>query len=256
MSIHTRLAPQPIWSFASDGSVIDIADPRPEVVCFIEMGNVLSKIARFDGRNPGPAFSVAQHSVMGAQATINEGGSLFDAALFLLHDGHEYIVGDQSRPSQTLYSSACADLYGEERMIDAVAACKAAWDEAIYFAGGLPGPEAWTKKQAALVKSMDDRMCRVEAIALFGPRAGDHFPKSKPPNLSSAIKPWAPMKAEEEFRKLAYRLIGEGRILNQTARAAAARALRVTRGRPSSRSSQSFSHDLDDDIPFKKEDLP
>lgn len=227
MTALTRLAPEPIWSLTSDGSLIDIADPRPEIVCFLEMGNVLSKIARFDGRNPGPAYSVAQHCVMGAQAVMNEGGSLGDAALFLLHDGHEYIVGDQSRPSQKLYSSVCIDLYGEERMIDAVAACKAAWDEAIYFAAGLPGPEAWTKKQAALIKTMDNRMCRVEAIALFGHHAADQlFPKTKPPNLSSAIKPWAPMNAEEEFRKLAYRLIGEGRVIGQAATAAAARSSR------------------------------
>lgn len=226
MTAAMRLSPEPIWSFAPDGSVIDIADPRPEIVCFLEMGNVLSKIARFDGRNPGVAFSVAQHSVMGAQAIINEGGSPADGALFLLHDGHEYIVGDQSRPSQELYSSASHHFYGEERMIDAVATCKSAWDEVIYYAAGLPGPEAWTQKQAALVKSMDARMCRAEAIALFGPRAAERFPKSKPPNLTSAIKPWAPMKAEEEFRKLAYRLIGEGRVIGQAATAAAARSSR------------------------------
>lgn len=222
----SRLSPEPVWSFASDGSLIDIADPRPEVVCFIEMGNVLSKLARFDGRNPGPAFSVAQHSVMGAQAIINEGGSPAEATLFLLHDGHEYLVGDQSTPSRDLYASACTELYGEGRLVDAVAACKAAWDEAIYFAAGLPGPEAWTKKQASLVKSMDERMVRAEAIALFGQRASSRFPRSKPPNLTSAIKAWAPMKAEEEFRKLAYRLIGERKIVGQAALAAAARALR------------------------------
>lgn len=224
MSAAMRLAPEPVWSFASDGSVIDIADPRPEVVCFLEMANVLSKIARFDGRNPGPAFSVAQHSVMGSEAVINEGGTPEDALLFLLHDGHEYIVGDQSTPSRDLYASACAELYGEGRMVDAVAACKAAWDEAIYFAAGLPGPEAWTKRQATLVKSMDERMCRAEAIALFGQRASSRFPRSKPPNLASIIKPWAPMKAEEEFRKLANRLIGVGRVMSQAARAAAARS--------------------------------
>ncbi|MDW9726515.1 hypothetical protein GOB91_30195 [Sinorhizobium meliloti] len=226
MTAAMRLSPEPIWSFAPDGSVIDIADPRPEVVCFLEMANVLSKIARFDGRNPGIALSVAQHCVMGAQAIINEGGSPADGALFLLHDGHEYIVGDQSRPSLELYSSASCRYYGEERMIDAVAICKSAWDEVIYYAAGLPGPEAWTKKQAERVKTMDGRMCRAEAIALFGPRAGEQLVNWKPPKLSDAIKPWAPMKAEEEFRKLAYRLIGEGRVIGQAATAAAARSSR------------------------------
>jgi len=226
MAVSTRLAPQPVWSFVPDGSVIDIAAPDAAEVCFLEMGNSLSKIARFDGRNPGPALSVAQHSVMGAQAIMNEGGTRWDAALFLLHDGHEYIVGDQSKPSQELYSSVAIDLYGEARMRDAVAACKAAWDEVIYFAAGLPGPEAWTRKQAKLVKDMDNRMCRAEAIALFGSRAGREMPPSTTPKLTGAIKPWAPMKAEEEFRKLAYRLIGEDLVLERASIVATKRALR------------------------------
>jgi len=226
MAIDTRLAPQPVWSFVPDGSVIDIAAPDAAEVCFIEMGNALSKIARFDGRNPGPAYSVAQHSVMGAQAILNEGGTRMDAALFLLHDGHEYIVGDQSKPSQELYSSVAIDLYGEARMRDAVATCKAAWDEVIYFAAGFPGPEAWNRRQAKLVKDMDIRMCRAEAIALFGPRAGREMPPSAAPKLTGAIKAWAPMKAEEQFRKMAYRLIGEDLVLERASIVAANRALR------------------------------
>lgn len=226
MSVDTRLAPNPVWSFAADGSVIDIAAPDAAEVCFLEMGNALSKIARFDGRNPGLAYPVAQHSVMGAQAIMNEGGSQRDAAFFLLHDGHEYIVGDQSRPSQILYSSVSFHLYGEERMADAIAASKAAWDEAIYFAANLPGPEAWTNRQKKLVKDMDNRMCRAEAIALFGPRAGQNMPQSQSPKLTGAIKPWAPMKAEEQFRKMAYRLLGEDLVLERASIVAANRALR------------------------------
>ena len=85
---------------------------------------------------------------MGAQALLNEGATRHEAALFLLHDAHEWVLGDLIRPSAELFAAACAEYYGETRLLDAIATCKAAWDEAIYFAAGLPGPETWTKRQA------------------------------------------------------------------------------------------------------------
>lgn len=221
-----RLTPKPVWSFNADGTVMDLGRPDQSFVCFIEIGNTLSKIARFNGRYPGPAYSDAQHCVMGAQAILNEGGTNIEAALFLLHDAHEWALGDQIRPAVDLYDGVVRDLYGEDHVVDSIAAAKAAWDEVIYAAARLPGPEAWTKKQKTLVKAMDDRMCRAEAIALFGPRAAEQFPKSVTPKTTGAIRPWAAMKAEEEFRKMAHRLLSEDCVLEQAAIAAAARALR------------------------------
>lgn len=221
-----RLTPKPVWSFNADGTVMDLGRPDQSFVCFCEIGNTLSKIARFNGRYPGPAYSDAQHCVMGAQAILNEGGTHIEAALFLLHDAHEWAVGDLTRPAASLYAGVALNFYGEDRVADSIAAAKAAWDEEIYAAACLPGPEAWTRKQKTLVKAMDDRMCRAEAIALFGPRAAEQFPKSVTPKTTGAIRPWAAMKAEEEFRKMAYRLIGEDRVLEQAGIAAAARALR------------------------------
>ncbi|MHA4733254.1 hypothetical protein [Ensifer adhaerens] len=215
MVAAAHLAPEPVWSFTPDGTVIDIATPDQRVVCFNEMANALSKIARFDGRNPGQPYSVAQHSVLGACAILNEGGSTHEAALYFLHDGHEYITGDQSSPIQKLYALVARHLFGEDRFRDTIVACKAAWDEAIYYAAGLPGPETWTKRQAALVKSMDQRMCRAEALALFGPKAASQFAYMKPPKLPNPIRPWAPMEAEFRFREMAIKLLTEGRVMNQ-----------------------------------------
>lgn len=225
MGAAMRLSPDEIPSFNSDGTVIDLGYPDPELICIRELANTLSKIARFDGRNLGPAFSVGQHSVMGAKAILNEGGTPHEAALFLFHDGHEWALGDQTRPVQRLYQSVAIDLYGQDRIRDTIAACKAAWGEAIYVAAGLPGPEAWTKRQAKIVKDMDDRMCRAEAIALFGPRAAEQFPDMPTPKLTGAIRPWAAMKAEEQFLSMAATLIGQERILDQANLVALRRAL-------------------------------
>ena len=225
MTVALRLVEETIPSFNSDGSVMDLGAPDQELVCFLEIGNALSKIARFNGKNAGIAFSVAQHCVMGAQAILNEGGTRMEAALFLLHDAHEWAIGDWIRPAQKLIDAVGREFYGVDRLIDAVEICKSHWDEAIYAAAGLPGPEAWTKRQKAVVKAMDDRMCRQEAIALFGPRAAAQFPALATPRLTGAIKPWPAGKAEERFVASTRTLIGDDRVVDQANAAALRRAL-------------------------------
>lgn len=223
MNLTTRLAERPIPTVWSGGRVVDLADPDPAIVCFLEVANTLSKIARFNGRNPHGAYSVAQHSVMGAQAVLNEGGTRVEAALFLLHDAHEWVLGDLITPAAELYGAVAAELYGETRLADAVAACKAAWDEAIFFAAGLPGPEAWTVRQKKLVRSMDSRMAMAEAFALFGASPGRHG--FTHPKLTGAISPWPAMRAEERFVAMAHKLIGMERVTERVAIAAARRAV-------------------------------
>lgn len=213
-----RLADKQVWSFNNDGTVMDLAAPDQASVCFLEMGRTLSGIKRFNGRG----ISDAQHLVMGAQAVINEGGSNLLAALYLLHDGHEWVLGDITRPMEQLLSLSLPTLAIRE----AIRRAKEGWDEAIYSAAGLPTPFAWTVAQKKLVKSMDDRMCAAEAVAIFGQRAASQFPKFIVPKTTGAIRPWGEAKAEEEFRKMLYRLIGEERIVSQAALAAAARELR------------------------------
>ncbi|WP_313194634.1 hypothetical protein [Shinella zoogloeoides] len=225
MSAAFRLAPEAIPSFNSDGSTMDLAAPDQELVCFLEIATALSKIPRFNGKNNGIALPVAQHCVMGAQAILNEGGTRMEAALFLLHDAHEWAIGDQIRPVQKLIDAVGREYYGADRLIDAIEICKAHWDEAIYAAAGLPGPEAWTKRQKTVVKAMDDRMCRQEAIALFGQRAALHFPDLPTPKLTGAIKPWPAGKAEEKFIASARTLIGDDRVVDQANAAALRRAL-------------------------------
>lgn len=225
MMAASRLAAEAVPSFNSDGSVMDLAAPDQEFVCFLEIANALSKIPRFNGKNVGVALSVAQHCVMGAQAILNEGGTRVEAALFLLHDAHEWAIGDQIRPVQKLIDAVGREFYGIDRIIDTIEICKAQWDEAIYAAAGLPGPEAWTKRQRTVVKAMDDRMCRQEAIALFGPRAATQFPPSATPKLTGAIRPWPGGKAEEKFVASARLLIGDDRVIDQANAAAIRRAI-------------------------------
>lgn len=221
-----RLVEKPVPSFCVDGSVMDLAAPDPAAVCFHEIAAALSKIARFNGRNRGLAYSDAQHCTMGAQAILNEGGTRQDAALFLLHDAHEWAIGDMTRPVETLFSALLGSV-AVRKMIEHV---KASWDTAIYMAAGLPIPAEWTTRQKKLVKSMDDRMCAAESIALFGPRAARQFPgyveHRDKPKTRGAIRPMPAMLAEERMIEMLNRLLGEERVVEQAAIAAAARELR------------------------------
>ena len=214
--MNLRLAPEPVWSFRPDGSVRDLAAPDPAEIDFFAMANALSKIARFNGSNPGVAYPVAQHSVMGAEAAFNETGDARLAAWFLLHDGEEALLGDKATPAQRLLVAALSqgtDLGNPVKWV--WMGIKDKWREAGWLAAGLglPSPE-----QQATIDEYDRRMCNAEMLALFGPAArAQATPVANPAplKLKGGIKPWAAMKAEERFIAAAIRFVGEDRILEQ-----------------------------------------
>ncbi|MEH6691319.1 MAG: hypothetical protein V7774_09065 [Pseudorhizobium pelagicum] len=210
-----RLADKPVWNFRADGTVMDLAAPTVNEICFVDMARALAGARRFDGRG----MPIAQHCVMGAQAILNEGGTPLEAALFLLHDAHEWLLGDWTEPAQTLLGSLLPSL----AVKSAIAQMKGGWDAAIYAAANLPLPEFWTTRQKKLVKTMDQRMCRVEAIAHFGPEAANRFQPSDPPKTTGAICIWGTARAEEKFAEYCHSFIGPDIIARQAALAARTR---------------------------------
>lgn len=208
-----RLCSKPVTFFRPDGTLMDLAHPEPCEVDFDEVAFGLSKIPRFTGTHPGLGYSVAQHSVMGAEALLLEGEDEFTASLFLLHDGHEYKLGDDSRPKQDLLFGMLDDFSPNAAAAfrEVMAKAKAGWDNAIYGAAGLPAPYAWTKRQQQLIARMDNRMMGAEAEALFGKTARKVYPESRfpaPEKTRGAITPWPVFRAEERFRECFDRLIG------------------------------------------------
>lgn len=215
-----RLSPQRVDCFRADGSLMDLAWPVAAEVEFNEMAGILSRIARFNGTPQGGAFSVAQHSVLGAEALLLDGADELTAALFLLHDGHEYRLGDWTRPAVSIITTTlCArgNDHAASAFLKAVFDIKSAWDEAIYTAAGLPPPSAWTPKQQKIVKLMDERMLAAESRALFGRKACP-FPgagRLSPPKLDrkNPWRCWGPAQAEENFLALLTKLIGRERVM-------------------------------------------
>lgn len=183
-------------SFRPDGSVMDLANVLPSDIDFSEMAAGLSKIARFNGRYACAAYSVAQHCVFVADAIHAEYGDVDAAGVGLVHDGHEYLIGDIPSPTAALIAHLAGP--GVSAAIDAV---KADLDASIMIAAGISaggqiGPE--TRK---IVRDMDARMLRAEAAALFGPEAVKSLPSRRwsAPRLKSAIEPWGAAKAELAF---------------------------------------------------------
>lgn len=202
---HTRLTAEEVPSFNSAGGVFDLAAPFATPIDFAEIARALAGIRRFTGLG----IPVAQHCVIGALAIEKEGGSELEAALYLLHDAHEWAVGDLTRPMQKLLGLTL----GVAAVEAAIARIKTYWDSAIYCAAGLPLPGAWTPRWREAVKGMDARMLRAEATDLFGARAARHLPPARyrRPAMSGRLTPWPAAKAEIEFIETLDRLIPQAR---------------------------------------------
>lgn len=201
-------------SFRADGSTLDLLAPHPGEISIHEMAAALSRINRFNGKPMAGGYSVAQHSVMGAEALLNERAAPMIAAFFLLHDGHEYLLGDWTKPTQdaiaAILNHSSNGGFSASDFVNAITALKERWDWAIYQALNLPAPNSHV---AAIVRRTDLLMLAAEARALF-PKGDQLYPLAKypQPKLRGAIVPWGPIKAEERFINLAIQLIGQDRI--------------------------------------------
>lgn len=203
----SRLAPNPVWAFRADGSVFDLACPRAADVDLRMIAGRLSRLARFNGAPETGAYSIAQHCVLGARAIEAERKDPFLATLFLLHDAHESVLGDETRPKSALLD---AIIPGYAAVLERV---KAVWDDVIYDAFGLPGPSRWTRVQQDAVSAMDGRMAAFEARILLGEKSASQFPRwAQPRGIADGFRIWPAVKAEMEFVDLAHRLIGEREI--------------------------------------------
>lgn len=224
---YPRLSPRPIFAYRADGSRRDLAAPCEEEIDLYEVAAVLSKLPRYNAALAGPGLSIAQHCVMGADALRRETDEPILAALFLLHDAHEFLIGDQTSPHQQLFEAVNPGFRAARKRI------ADAWDEAIYAACELPPPAAWRTAWAKAVKDMDMRMLSAEVAELSSVEAARHVdpadpnPRRRPgrPDVKGIIQPWGPVKAELEFIQRAEALLGRDKLANMASVHAAYRDL-------------------------------
>lgn len=190
-----------IWSQTASGKVFHLLAPRPQQVDFVnDVAPQLARQARFNGAAEGH-YSVAEHCVRGADALYSETRRAEVAAHFLLHDAHEYVIGDITTPVLQALTAA-GRLIGvgtEGRDIShAVALLKATVDHAIFRAAGIPHPSAETR---ALVKDMDTRLLATERRDLMrpSPRAWHPAVERATPIPGLRIKPWPWPRAADQW---------------------------------------------------------
>jgi hypothetical protein len=160
--------------------MLDIENLTDDDICIEDIGHALSQINRFTGATKWP-YSVAQHSVLVSYAVPSE-----IALEGLLHDAHEYIIGDISTPVKELFCMN-HDGFIRNTMI-----------HIDMMIGNAFGCDLFANRDK--VKEADKRMMITEAKALFKVDMTDDWPiDAKPYDIR--IVEWSAQRAEMEFMK-------------------------------------------------------
>lgn len=182
------------WKQLSSGKGLDIAKPDPAAVDFNDMAVGLSLICRFTGamRNPRTFYSVAQHSILVSFLLPDR-----LAVYGLLHDGHEYILGDDSTPKKNVLATLAPEA------ATALKELKKGWDRAIWKAAALVAPSA---ADLEAIKQADHQALSIERRDLLAPPADDVTRRAwdwlPPPPAGVKVLPCLPAKACDWFLTL------------------------------------------------------
>lgn len=217
------------WIQTSRSQVFDLLRPRAADIDLLgEVPEVLARTPRFNGHVPAGPYSVAQHSVLGAKAILADPvevrrGAVTLARAFILHDVHEFAVGDIATPVVEALAFWCGSAaavalppesvdrppaeIGRGILKTGLHALKSNIDRAVHEAAGLSWP--LDPEIADRVKVWDLRMLASERRQLLGPTPKPWHPaveRAEPAPIKGRIKiqPWP--EAADDFRKLLLRL--------------------------------------------------
>ncbi len=167
-----------------------------------DVAESLARICRFGGHVEGGVYSVAQHCVVGADAAMEETGDANLAAYVLLHDAHEYIIGDITTPVQHWLALVDRRMGGGGARIGIlIGAAKDMLDRAIWKAAGIapPGPT-----YRAAVRDYDVRLLATEMRQLLAtpPMSwGREVDEARPIRMRGRLTAWPVDRAVYEYRK-------------------------------------------------------
>lgn len=92
----------------ANGVNFDLLNPSADDVSFPVICEHLAKANRYCGATPGSVYSVAQHSVLCAQAALLSTGNRELAGYLLCHDMHEAFLGDDTTPKKRALAAIMA----------------------------------------------------------------------------------------------------------------------------------------------------
>jgi len=187
------------WLQTFSGKRYDLTIPNPSVIRVEDVAHALSQINRYTGHTDRP-YSVAQHSVMGAENSWARAHVWCEAlglyltprqfaAQVLLHDAHECVTGDVASPIKVAIGKAWRRFEDKH-------------ERAFRSRFGLAGA-----KMPAEVKVVDVRMLATEVRdRMAAPtEEWDHMIKGVEP-YPSTCRRWTSTYAEARFLELAEQL--------------------------------------------------
>jgi hypothetical protein len=194
------------WCQTVTGRALEFAAPVVEPQhLYSEIAHALAQIARYAGQTATP-FSVAQHSVLMAEACEDETGDPTLAAWCLLHDAHEAYLGDTPSPAKAAFEAELVTAAAEAGVPDQIVEAQIArWralrrrieeriDAAIHRAAGLPPID---DRGRAIVKLFDVRALKTERRDLMLPLkrgAGTGSPSASEALLKDGADEARPLK--------------------------------------------------------------
>jgi hypothetical protein len=191
------------WAQTLTGRAVALSQPRMvDIDPLVDMPEALARICRFNGAVPGGLYSVAQHCVHVSDAILDERGDAMLAAYGLLHDAHEYLLGDITTPQLAAFEEIEREAFPEWplRIREVVAVAKHRADHAIWRACGLPKID---DEAARIVHDYDVRMLAMERRHLLTapPKSwGAAIERAEPIRMRGAIRPWSIAQSADAFR--------------------------------------------------------
>lgn len=185
----------------ANGKGIDLTNPQASDIDFAVIAEHLAKEKRYNGATPGIQYPVAQHCVIGADAAFADTNDIELAGYFLLHDGAEAFLKDDTTPKKKALAEIAAKEFGvlAEEILGAFEMMTDRFDAAIHEAAGLTWPPSESMKAA--IKAYDLTMFVTEWRDLMG---SIHHPNWEPYRgiapLPKTITPWGWSQSASAFR--------------------------------------------------------
>ena len=168
------------WIWTHSGLKVHLLNPLTEEVSLADIAFSLARMCRFNCHCEW--YSVAEHCVLASQLAP-PGLEL----VALLHDAHEYVIGDLTRPlTASLPVGSSTD----------ISVLKSILDDAIMLRFGLPAVNGTVARQ---LREIDDRLLATECLALLGKEALREWGLTADPYKHLRLHCWERDQAAREF---------------------------------------------------------